>query len=247
MHYLKKWLLRASVPVLIALSAILSGSITPITLADESQKSATADREISQDQEIIDMIRQFWKRESGESIKKVEIQPFKVPPRKDQIDYFPCQECHEDQETNPKERKLSEEHEELVLDHGEERFWCLTCHLENDRDFLVSLKGEKIDLNDSYLLCGQCHSPRQKDWYMGAHGKRVGRWHGERLILLCVECHNPHSPSIKPRPADPPPRKHLREIHDLTSTRTPKQKSNAHDSLKVWEKILLKYQKEQSK
>jgi hypothetical protein len=29
------------------------------------------------------------------------------------------------------------------------------------------------------------------------HGKRVGRWDGDKTYFLCVNCHNPHSPRFK--------------------------------------------------
>jgi hypothetical protein len=34
----------------------------------------------------------------------------------------------------------------------------------------------------------------------------IGRWTGERTILSCTECHNAHSPSIKPFEPSPPPK-----------------------------------------
>jgi hypothetical protein len=32
---------------------------------------------------------------------------------------------------------------------------------------------------------------------VGVHGKRIGRWDGEKTYLLCVSCHNPHTPRFK--------------------------------------------------
>lgn len=237
--------------VLFCATAPSSNAVEPaknkVSSSEGQAANKGSDAEITEEFQLtIDMIRQFWKRENRHDLEKLVIQPFTVPPRKDQIEYFPCQECHEEQETNPKERQLSQEHEDLVLDHGGERFWCLTCHMEKDRNFLTSLKGGKIDFDASHLLCGQCHFPRQKDWYMGAHGKRIGQWHGERLILLCVECHNPHSPSIKPRRADPPP-EHIREIKDSTSDHAMEKYDKPHYFPKVWEKIIRRHKQEQSK
>ena len=131
--------------------------------------------------------------------------PFTVQERKPELEAYPCEDCHEDEPANPRERKLVEEHEAMVLDHGRDRFWCLTCHGKKDKNSLVSLKGKKIDFNQSYLLCGQCHFQRQKDWYFGGHGKRQSGWQFPRQITMCVECHDPHSPSIKPFEAVPPP------------------------------------------
>lgn len=246
MILIKKCICSLALSALLVIVAMITESVVPRAVASEGESSKTeAEVEIAEeDQATIDMIREFWKREYDPSREKLVIQPFKVPPRKGEMEYYPCMECHEDQETNPKERELTEEHDDFKLEHGGGRFWCITCHLEKNRDFLRSLKNEKIDFNASYLLCGQCHSPRQKDWYMGAHGKRVGTWYGERLILLCVECHNPHSPSIKRKPADPPP-KGIREIEVLKPENDEQKVDRPHKFLKVWEKIKLRFIKEQ--
>ena len=84
------------------------------------------------------------------------------------LDYFPCTDCHgEDQPPDPRVRILEEEHDTIKLVHGAGRFWCLTCHDTQNRDNLVSLKSQKITFTDSYLLCGQCHFQRQKDFFYG--------------------------------------------------------------------------------
>jgi hypothetical protein len=57
--------------------------------------------------------------------------------------------------------------------------------------------GEAIPFTESYLLCGQCHGDKLRDWRVGVHGKRVGRWDGEKTYFLCVNCHNPHTPRFK--------------------------------------------------
>ncbi len=57
--------------------------------------------------------------------------------------------------------------------------------------------GATIPFTQSYLLCGQCHGDKLRDWRMGVHGKRVGMWNGEKTYFLCVNCHNPHSPRFK--------------------------------------------------
>jgi hypothetical protein len=117
------------------------------------------------------------------------------------LDYYPCTDCHgEDQPPNPKVRTLEEEHDTVKLVHGAGRFWCLTCHDTQNRDNLVSLKNQKITFTDSYLLCGQCHFQRQKDFFYGAHGKRKESWRDEKKLTNCTECHNPHVPQIKKRP-----------------------------------------------
>ncbi len=156
---------------------------------------------------------------------------FKVKLRKEsQLESYPCMDCHEDEETNLEIRELEEEHDELTLEHGGERFWCLTCHQPGNRNYLRSLKNNAIDFDQSYRLCGQCHFQRQKDWFFGAHGKRVGNWMGERKLYLCTECHDPHSPSIKPIKPNPPPKVRKGLVFVPNGT---------HLKAKVWEKHLL--------
>lgn len=132
--------------------------------------------------------------------------PFKVVPQKDKIALFPCSQCHKFMPPNPQPRKLEAAPHQAVLQHGKGRMWCLNCHLIDDRDYLHTVRGEKVDFDESYLVCGQCHFNRQKDWYLGGHGKRVGNWQGDRTIYSCTHCHDPHSPAIKPRePSKLPP------------------------------------------
>jgi hypothetical protein len=65
--------------------------------------------------------------------------------------------------------------------------------------------GEPIPFSESYKLCGQCHGPQYRDWQSGVHGKRTGEWDGQKEYLLCVNCHDPHSPKFKPLVPLPPP------------------------------------------
>jgi RNase P subunit RPR2 len=154
-------------------------------------------------------LREFWKRENLPHVDEFYFQPFQVPPRRDELEFYPCMDCHEDREiNNPRERELVDEHTDIRLQHGANRFWCTTCHDLKGMNNLRSLKNHKIDFNRSYLVCGQCHFQRQKDWFAGGHGKRIGTWSGPRVIVLCVDCHNPHSPSIKPKRPDPAPERH---------------------------------------
>ncbi len=131
------------------------------------------------------------------------IAPFvivKRTPYLEELGYYPCSDCHgEDQPPNPKIRSLEEDHESINLVHGQGRFWCLTCHSEEDRDHLVDLKGQPVSFDDAYLVCGQCHFQRQKDFLYGAHGKRKGNWQGSKVLYNCTECHNPHVPQIPSR------------------------------------------------
>ena len=159
-----------------------------------------------------------------------EAPEFKVTPRMDRIRNYPCTKCHDNKFVDRRVRELQDEHTKLVFEHGGGRFWCYdACHKGTDMDNLVSLRGRTVSYDESYKLCGQCHYQRL-DWYFGGHGKRqgawenqreipmvadelkvadrnqIGRWAGERMILNCTECHDAHSPSIKPFEPSPPPK-----------------------------------------
>jgi hypothetical protein len=154
---------------------------------------------------------------------------FKVTPRLDRIRNYPCTKCHDNKFVDRRVRELQDEHTKLTFEHGGGRFWCYdACHKGTDIDNLVSLRGRPISYDESYKLCTQCHFQRL-DWFFGGHGKRqgawenqreiprtaeemkiedrdqIGRWAGERVILNCPECHDAHSPAIKPFEPSPPP------------------------------------------
>ena len=120
--------------------------------------------------------------------------------RKDKIERYQCTQCHNNQVV--KVVNAAEiAHGDIVLDHGApgRPLDCMTCHKKDDRDFLVTEAGSKIDLDHSYQMCGQCHFRQKKDWIGGAHGKRVGYWAGKRVVENCTACHDPHSPRFKKR------------------------------------------------
>ncbi len=121
--------------------------------------------------------------------------------------YYPCSDCHDNdsQKSNPRMRKLDDEHDDLAFDHGKQRFWCLACHDSENRDMLVNRGGQLIAFDESHLLCGDCHYQQQTDFMYGAHGKRLQSWTGVRQIVACAECHDVHSPNFKPREAWQPP------------------------------------------
>jgi hypothetical protein len=129
---------------------------------------------------------------------------FTLQPRNAKLKFEDCSRCHEEGDTDPEPRRLKTRHVREI-DHGGNRFWCLTCHDGGNMDYLRTSGNEKIDFDQSYLICGSCHADRQKDWYFGGHGKRVSGWQDERVILVCTECHDPHKPAVEPRPPKPPP------------------------------------------
>lgn len=128
--------------------------------------------------------------------------PVPAPPFSEGI--FPCMQCHEGMPANPERRKL-EMHSEIELHHDEEHRWCLDCHDANDRDHLRTASGVLVPFTESYRLCGQCHGTQYRDWRVGIHGKRTGYWDGSKRYLLCVHCHNPHSPRFAALKPLPPP------------------------------------------
>jgi len=182
--------------------------------------------------------------------------PFTVRSRLDDLEFFPCDDCHDAGKSDRRVRKLTEEHTEIEFQHGGGRFWCYdACHNASDMTKLQQMWGSAISFDEAYRLCGQCHFERQKDWYFGGHGKRVGAfavpreipltsdkllvtdresigtWRGERELLNCTACHNPHSPSIKPYDLAPPPklraglewREKPEEVHETIWERLIKQ------------------------
>lgn len=138
------------------------------------------------------------------SIKTAEI-AVESPPFTEGI--FPCNDCHSEIEPNPVRRDLVDMHDDItaMFNHDSENRWCLDCHDTNNRDSLKLANGKLLDFKESYKLCGQCHGEKLRDWKVGVHGKRTGEWNGKKEYLLCVHCHNPHSPKFQELTPEPPP------------------------------------------
>lgn len=125
---------------------------------------------------------------------------FRTETRKDKMARFKCSQCHNnDVVETTQAAKMA--HGEIILDHGgkERPLACMTCHKKDDRDFLVTEAGVKVDMDHSYQMCGQCHFRQKKDWVGGAHGKRLLNWAGQRVVRNCTSCHDPHSPKFSKR------------------------------------------------
>ena len=125
---------------------------------------------------------------------------FRTETRKDKMQRFKCSQCHNNKPVRvAKAAEIA--HGEIVLNHGSEArpLSCYTCHNKEERDFLVTEQGTKIDMDHSYQMCGQCHFRQKKDWVGGAHGKRISYWAGQRVVKNCASCHDPHSPRFKKR------------------------------------------------
>lgn len=131
---------------------------------------------------------------------------FIVGERLDDLYFFPCADCHEYMDPNKKVRQLDvEEGHPALLGHGDGQMWCFACHDPSNYSQLLNLLAEPIDFDQGYQVCSGCHSRNYRDWTYGGHGKRIANWRGERRLYSCVECHNPHKPSIPPRAPKPPP------------------------------------------
>ena len=140
----------------------------------------------------------------NENIKTVKFDEdgfeFLIPERKSQIQSYACAECHTDDLDKIKGKDVQKGHWNITLKHANENTMnCLTCHNGDDMDNLKSLTGTKIDFNNSYNLCSQCHTKQFEDWKGGAHGKRIASWAPPRASMTCVNCHNPHSPGFAKR------------------------------------------------
>lgn len=127
-----------------------------------------------------------------------------VPPPPFSEGIFPCSNCHKSLPLNRERRELFA-HTEIVLKHDEEHRWCLDCHDPTNRDFLHLANGDRVSFDTSYMVCGQCHGEKLRDWKAGVHGRRTGYWNGEKQYLLCVNCHSPHQPRFKPIAPKPAP------------------------------------------
>jgi hypothetical protein len=136
---------------------------------------------------------------------------YHLPPPPLSEGVFPCSDCHDPEiPVNTQRREMKNAHQEIVLDHDEEHRWCLDCHDAGDRDQLHLASGELVAFEESHRLCGQCHGDKYRDWRAGVHGRRTGRWDGEKHYLLCVHCHDSHRPAfepLEPMPAPEPPRR----------------------------------------
>ena len=140
------------------------------------------------------------------SIRSVEVTEkyqggnFWTETRTDKIQRFKCSQCHNNKPVTVAQA-AEMAHAEILLNHGSQTrpLSCFTCHNQEERDFLVTEQGLKVDMDHGYQMCGQCHFRQKKDWVGGAHGKRISYWAGQRVVKNCTGCHDPHSPRFKKR------------------------------------------------
>ena len=133
----------------------------------------------------------------------------KVSERRGKIENFPCMECHDKVARTPvAQMKLPREgkHRELKFRHFPGMENCYRCHSGDNMDFLQLMTGVTVTFDESDRLCGQCHGEKHRDWQIGAHGKDVGGWRGQRHRYTCADCHNPHMPKHPKVKAMPGPK-----------------------------------------
>lgn len=122
---------------------------------------------------------------------------------------YKCSECHKSIEPPDRQNPILAEHAHIAeaFDHGMNTV-CTNCHHPEQRNDYVDHDGSVISSENPARLCAKCHGPIYRDWQHGVHGRQNGYWdarQGERVKLLCIQCHDPHFPKFAPMTPDPPP------------------------------------------
>lgn len=159
----------------------------------------------------------------------------KTPPRQTQrLDLvrmgwtYNCMECHKLLKPRWHYDRPLNEHKDIRLEHGNNRF-CLNCHHPTNRNAFVDYDGSEIKESDVVLLCAKCHGPTYRDWQAGVHGRQNGYWNkamGDSTKLRCIQCHDPHQPAFHSMKPLPPLRYPARAAGG--SARTPSSTPEAH-------------------
>ncbi len=127
--------------------------------------------------------------------------------RRGSFDYK-CSECHNDFSSPARQNAEIPEHGAISerFNHGMNTL-CVNCHHVSDRNSYVDHEGNPIPATEPARLCSKCHGPTYREWEVGIHGRQNGSWQQDnpaRVKLLCVQCHDPHSPKFAPMVPDPP-------------------------------------------
>jgi hypothetical protein len=154
----------------------------------------------------------------------------KTPPRKTKgLDLvrmgwtYNCMECHKLLPARWRYDRPMAEHQDIQLNHGNNRF-CLNCHHSTNRNVFADYDGSEIAQADVVQLCAKCHGPIYNDWQAGAHGRQNGYWKseaGSKTKLRCIQCHDPHEPGFKAMKPLAPLRYPARAAHPPASKLSP--------------------------
>lgn len=111
-----------------------------------------------------------------------------------------CKNCHQGYPLKEIQGKVHpRSHWDIQLKHATSQVMnCKTCHNPN-KVWLFNFGQQTVNANYTAKLCLKCHFKQEKDWELGAHGKRTHGWKYEKSIYNCTFCHNPHDPSFKKR------------------------------------------------
>jgi formate-dependent nitrite reductase cytochrome c552 subunit len=117
-----------------------------------------------------------------------------------EVEDHPCASCHLDRKVVMAEKRAADAHQDIQPVHPKATgSRCATCHASENVELLALKSGERATFDESYRLCGQCHFQQAEAWSAGAHGKRLDGWAGERVVMGCADCHDPHKPDFEPR------------------------------------------------
>jgi len=119
-----------------------------------------------------------------------------------QLTQAPCSSCHQGQEIvqRPTRDDAESVHQNIRPVHPDETgAQCGTCHWAEDVGRLGLGNGDSAPVDHAYQLCAQCHFDQVESWAYGAHGKRLVGWRGQRVVMTCADCHDPHRPATVPR------------------------------------------------
>lgn len=105
-----------------------------------------------------------------------------------------CRVCHAGNNiVTPNDGKQA--HWDIQLHHSQ-NMSCKSCHDSSQPEKLV-VGDQRVGFDQAYQLCGSCHFQQEKDFKIGAHGKRLTGWAFPRVVNNCTECHDPHQPMFK--------------------------------------------------
>jgi hypothetical protein len=121
---------------------------------------------------------------------------------------YPCTSCHMARRIELGDARIADAHVNIGASHPRETGGCGTCHAADDVELLALGSGERASLDHAYRVCAGCHFPQLDAWAAGVHGKRLDAWQGQRVVMGCTDCHDPHAPALQRRLPFRPPSLH---------------------------------------